>query len=269
MSGLALVLSGGGAKAAAHLGAIRALKESGRVPSRYVATSMGAVCAVAVAAGMEPAAVLERLVSVGRLGVRARPLVPLAGLWLDSLLDGGAFRGALASIFPARRFSELRVPVTVTVTELATGAQLLFGEGGEDAPLVDVLAAACALPGWFPPVSLGGRPCADGGLRGVVPLDVALRFPCSHVVAVDVGEGFDTAAVAPARHTPAMVAAHDRAVGILMASHTRLMLEWWRADPSRPPLTWVRPTVARGATFRLDLLRTLDAEGYRAMRAVL
>ena len=55
-----LVLSGGGAKAAAHLGAVRALRASGVVPTRYVGTSMGAVIATGLAAGLSPDDVAAR-----------------------------------------------------------------------------------------------------------------------------------------------------------------------------------------------------------------
>ena len=47
---------------------------------------------------------------------------------------------------PARRFADLAVPLTVAVVDLDTGELLLFGAGGADAPLVDVLCATCALP---------------------------------------------------------------------------------------------------------------------------
>ena len=63
-----VVLSGGGAKTAAHLGAVGALEELGFSPARYVATSMGAVIAAGLAAGVAAPALLERLTEVGRQG---------------------------------------------------------------------------------------------------------------------------------------------------------------------------------------------------------
>ena len=55
------VLSGGGAKAAAHLGALEILAQNGIVPTRFVATSMGAVVAAGLAAGLSVAEVQTRL----------------------------------------------------------------------------------------------------------------------------------------------------------------------------------------------------------------
>ncbi len=64
-----VVLSGGGAKATAHLGAIRALRGAGLEPARYVGTSMGAVVGAALAAGLTAEAVFERARGIRRRGV--------------------------------------------------------------------------------------------------------------------------------------------------------------------------------------------------------
>ena len=66
MTEVTLVLSGGGAKATAHLGAVRALREAGLEPTRFVGTSMGAVMATMLGAGLTPEAVFERVRGVRR-----------------------------------------------------------------------------------------------------------------------------------------------------------------------------------------------------------
>ncbi|HEX6617086.1 MAG TPA: patatin-like phospholipase family protein [Gemmatimonadales bacterium] len=265
----AVVLSGGGAKTAAHLGAVRALAETGRSTARYVATSMGAVIAAGLAAGVAHDAMLERLTEVGARGIVRDPFAPVAGLWARSLLRPGPFRRAVEAVVPARRFGELMVPLTVAVVDLGSGALLLFGAGGEDAPLVDVLCATCALPIYFPPVALAGRRCGDGGLRGVLPLEAAARVATEPVVAVDVGPGADALGDEPPPPVPPVVRAHDEAVGTLMAATTAAQLVAWRAEPSRPPLVYVRPAVERNATFRVERMRRYAEEGYRAARAAL
>jgi predicted acylesterase/phospholipase RssA len=263
-----LVLSGGGAKSAAHIGAAMALAEAGLTPVRYLATSMGAVIATALAAGLAPDILLARLAEAGRRGVVKDPLAFMSGLFARSLLRARPFREAIVRLVPARRFADLAVPVTVTVTDLDTGELLLFGDGGEDAPLLDVLCACCALPVYYPPVHLGGRRCGDGGLRGPLPLDVAARFARETVVAVDVGPGFD-AEPGAATGAPPVVRAHDDAVGALMAQATAGQLALWRSDPSRPPLVYIRPKVERAATFRVDRVRQYASDGYAAAREAL
>jgi NTE family protein len=266
---ITLVLSGGGAKSAAHIGAALALAEAGLTPVRYLATSMGAVIAVALAARVDPQALLERLAELGRVGVVKDPLAYMSGLFARSLLRPRPFRQAIERLVPVRQFADLAVPVTVTVTHLDTGDLLLFGDGGEDAPLVDVLCATCALPVYYPPVHLGGRRCGDGGLRGPLPLEVAGRFARETVVAVDVGPGFDAAELGPPSGAPSMVRAHDDAVGALMAQATAAQLALWRNDAARPPLVYVRPKVERAATFRVDRVRQYASDGYVATREAL
>ncbi|MEP7175635.1 MAG: patatin-like phospholipase family protein [Gemmatimonadales bacterium] len=224
----AVVLSGGGARTAAHLGAARALEEAGIATARYVATSMGAVIGAAVAAGVAGPALLARLTEVGRTGIVRDPLAVVSGLFARSLLRPGPFRRAIEALVPARRFSDLGVPLTVSVVDLDTGELLLYGDGGADGPLVDVLCATCALPVYFPPVALTGRRCADGGLRGVLPLEAAARVAVEPVVAVDVGPGLDTPP----------------------------------GDAPRVP-----PAVERNSTFQVDRMRQYAEDGYEAMRS--
>jgi len=270
MSGraVAVVLSGGGAKTAAHLGAARALAEAGVTTSRYVATSMGAVIAAGLAAGATPEALLDRLARVGPGGIVRNPIAVVAGLFARSLLRPGPLRRAIEALVPARSFAELGTPLTVAVVDLDSSELLLFGAGGADGPLIDVLCASCALPLYFPAVTLGGRRCGDGGLRGVLPLEAAGRVVTEPVVAVDVGPGLDTPPgdAAPA---PPVVRAHDEALGTVMAAHTAALLRAWRSDPGRPPLVYVRPWVERNATFQVDRMRRYAEDGYRATRDAL
>ncbi|MGH7527394.1 MAG: patatin-like phospholipase family protein [Gemmatimonadales bacterium] len=170
-TGVTLVLSGGGVKTAAHLGASRALREAELAPVRYLATSMGAVIAAGLAAGVAEEALLDRLAEVGRRGIVRDPLAPVTGLFLRSLLKPAPLRRAIEALVPARSFAELSVPLTVCVVDLDTSELLLFGAGGRDAPLLDVLCATCALPLYFPAEMLAGRRCGDGGLRGPLPLE--------------------------------------------------------------------------------------------------
>jgi NTE family protein len=271
-AGVTVVLSGGGAKTAAHIGAARAIEEAGLFPLRYVASSMGAVVAAALAGGADRAVLPGRLAEVGRVGVVRDSFALVRGLFARSLLRAAPFRRAVEQIVSARRFADLSVPITVRVVDLDSGERLLFGEGGEDAPLVDVLCATCALPVYFPVVRLAGRRCGDGGLRGPLPLDAAASLARETVVAVDVGPGFDAVDAGPDKvlgAIPPVVRAHDDAVGILMANATAAQLALWRAEARRPPLVYVRPRVERIATFRLDRVGRYVEDGYRATRDAL
>ena len=261
-------LSGGGAKAAAHVGALRALTEAGLAPAHFVGTSMGAVIGAGFAAGLEPDDVLARITEAGRRGIARSILAPLGGLYLSSLMRPEPLRRAIELFLPATSFNDLQRPLTVTAVDLESGELVLFGAGGADVPLVDALMASCALPMFFPAVTIDGRRYGDGGLRGVVPLEPAAAAGADLVAAVDIGPGFDELATAPSAY-PAMVQAHSDATGILMAANGALQLALWRAEPGRPRLLYVRPRVERHATFRTGRAAEYAAEGYRATREAL
>lgn len=265
-----VVLSGGGAKAAAHVGALRALLAAGLTPTRYVGTSMGAVIGAGFAAGMSSEDILSRLLSIRERDVfRIDRTAVLMGIFARGLLKPEPFRQTLEQLLPVRRFAELHLPLSVTATDLDSGELLVFGAGGEEVPLLDALTASCALPLFFPPFPLGGRRCADGGLRAVVPLAVAAGFSSDLVVAVDVGAGFDTLPQESGPQPPALLRLHGDAQRALMASNTEAQHELWLRTPGRPPLVWIRPRVRRGETFATDQVQWYDGEGERAANEAL
>lgn len=268
MTRVVVALSGGGAKAAAHVGAVRALNEAGLHAERLTGASMGAVIAAGFCAGLSTDDVLDRLVEAGAKGIARRLLAPFGGIFVNGLMRAEPLRHAIEAYLPATTFAQLAMPLTVTAVDLDSGELVLFGHGGEDAPLVDALMASCALPVFFPAVTVNGRRLADGGLRGVVPLEPARLGNPDLVVAVDIGPGFDELAAAPSPY-PSLLRAHNDATGILMAANSALELELWRSDPSRPRLLYVRPNVEKNATFRMDMARRYAEEGYRATRAAL
>ena len=268
-----LVLGGGGAKALAHAGAWKALQERGARITHIVGTSMGAVMAAAFAAGSTVEQVLETARALTRKDVAAiDPLALLKGMFAASLLESGALRRTIARLVPATRFADLKVPLTVTTTDVDSGELVLFGALGADAPLHEVLYASCALPLYFAPATLDGRRLADGGLRAVLPLSVAARIPADVVVAISVGPGFDEPMpplTAPSRlMPPALIRAHGEAIRIMMADQTERAIEEWPS--SAPRLVVVRAVAEREATFAMGQADRYYRAGYeetnRAMR---
>ncbi|HEX9755486.1 MAG TPA: patatin-like phospholipase family protein [Gemmatimonadales bacterium] len=267
---ITLVLSGGGMKAVAHLGAVRALREAGLTPTRYVGTSMGAVMGAGLAAGLSPEEVMERTRTLRRRDlVRLSATALVQGVFATALLHAEPLQRTLARLIPATSFDELKLPLTVTATDLDTGQLVCFGAGGDAAPLQDALYASCALPVWFPPGLIAGRRLADGGLRGPVPLSVAARFPADLVVAVDAGPGTDAVPRTGRLAPPPLVRIHGDAVGALMARTTELEVALWRASEERPRLIYVRPIAERGMTFAVQDVGRYEATGYTAMREAL
>jgi NTE family protein len=288
-----LVLSGGGAKALAHAGAFRALEQADLIPTQIIATSMGAVVGAALGAGMPFDQIRRRAMGIRRKDVAPfDPLALVMGLFARSLFPASALRKAIARLVPKTRFEYLRIPLTVTATDLDTGELLLLGgrerRGGEadrrgrDIELADALYASCALPLYFPPLEAEGRRLGDGGLRAVLPLGPAreLATDADLVVAVHVGPGFDERgpvngggdepqppdAPVPAK-IPRVVRAHGEAMRIMMAEQAERALADWPKDG--PRLVYVRPVAEREATFAVERVQEYVEMGYQATKKAL
>jgi NTE family protein len=260
---LVCVLSGGGAKAAAHVGALRALEERELTPARFVGTSMGAVVAACFACGLGYEEVLRRIALLRRAAVAVPSPGLLLGPLAGNLLQGGPLEETIAALVPARRFSDLAAPLTVTAVDAANGRLVLFGAGGRThVPLVDALYASCALPVYYPPKRIGDRSYIDGGMRAVLPLDVAARFDPDLLFAVHVGPWLLDEAPEHRAFSPPLLDAHNTATGILMAAQAEEAIARFRDGPV--PFVLVRPTLEREGTFRVDAVGEYVAEGYRA-----
>jgi len=179
---LALVLSGGGAKGAWEAGVASALIEAG-VDVRLVAgSSAGALTAAMLADGR-----LDRLQTLWRSLSREqvygyRPGVFFAGLlpgWLTlfaldragSLLDPAPLRELVTSTLDFDRVRASPRRLLVITTDLVRRAPRVFDNASVS---VDVLMAAAAVPGAFPPVVIDGAVLVDGGLTGRAPVLEAL-----------------------------------------------------------------------------------------------
>src|SRR6266487_3155653 len=203
-----------------------------------------------------------------------------AGLTPSHLLKPAGLRRAIERFVPATRFDQLRIPLTVTATDLDSGDLVLFGDVGaqhaaplQDAvPLHEALYASCALPLYFPPAVIDGRRLADGGLRAVLALEVARAIPADLVVALHVGPGFDEPPPPPstALHRllpPPLIRAQGEAIRVMMAAQTELAIAAWPRDAAR--LVVVRAVAEREATFAVGAgERYLDA-GYHKTREAL
>ena len=277
-----LVLSGGGAKAVAHAGAFRALEQAGLTPSRIVGTSMGAVVGAALAAGVPFDQVRRRALGLRRKDVAPfDPLVLIKGLFARSLIPASALRRAITRIVPKTRFEYLKIPLTVTATDLDSGELVLLGgeerrdsemdRRGGDIELVDALYASCALPLYFPPLETDGRRFGDGGLRAVLPLTPALALEpkADMFVAVNVGPGFDEVLAQSNAGTrlPRMVRAHGEAIRIMMAEQAERTVADWPKDG--PKLVYIRAVAEREATFAVERVQEYVEMGFQATKKAL
>ncbi len=277
------VFGGGGAKSLACAGAWKAIREAGLEITHLVGTSMGAVVAAAFASGATYDEVVIAARSLSRRDIA--PIDPLAlikGAFATNIFRPEGLHRLIDRLVPVTRFAELKIPLTVTATDLDSGALVLFGapvDGGagrdhlgDAVPLRDALYASCALPLYFPPGTIDGRRLADGGLRAVLGLEPAARIPADLVVAIHVGPGFDEPPLPPSAVLsrflpPALIRAHGEAIRVMMAAQVdRLVGDW---PKEAPRLVVVRPVAEREATFAVAAGERYVRAGYEATKRAL
>jgi NTE family protein len=184
--GVGLVLSGGGARGFAHLGAIRALHEAG-VPIDLVAgTSMGAIVGAGLAMDWGSAAFERNMrasfVDINPLGDYTFPLV--------ALVAGRKVTGQLRERFGTVQIEDLWRPFICVSTNLTSGSAAFHDSGS----LWRWLRASCAIPGVLPPWIHEGQVYVDGGVVNNLPIDVLRRLGRGPLVAVDIGSDWSVTA---------------------------------------------------------------------------
>ncbi len=207
---IGLVLGGGGARGAAHIGVLKELERL-QIPVDAIAgTSMGAIVGGLYATGVS-AAELEHLVSSldwaaalsdapersdlsfrrrqddrdfpinFELGVRGTDFVlpkgVLHGQKLDLLL-----RELTLHASHVRDFDELPIPFRAIASDIVAGEAVVLDSGD----LANAIRASMSVPGVFTPAQIGGKMLVDGGLIGNLPIDVMKTMGVDVIIAVDV-----------------------------------------------------------------------------------
>ena len=229
----ALVLGGGGVTGIAwEIGVIAGLAEWAidlAAADVIIGTSAGSVVGADITSGQEPEALYRAQLAppdpepaarigwglIGRLAwvantsrdpVRARARI---GRW--------ALAARTMPEADRRTVFEARLPaggwpatmLKVTAVDARTGEFVVFDSAGE-AGLVDAVGASCAVPGVWPPVTIGDRRFVDGGVRSVANADLAAGYERVVIVApVAQGVGHMTS---PRRQAAALAAAGTRVV---------------------------------------------------------
>lgn len=177
-----LVLSGGGARAYAHVGAIQALRER-NVPIDFVGgASMGAIIAAGVALGWGGEEMDERIRDAF---VNTSPLDDIA-IPLLAMTRGDKVRVRLAQHFGDIHIADLWLPFFCVSSNLTTGTTHIHKTGR----LRDALRASISLPGVLPPATTDdNNVLVDGAVLKNFPADVMRISQLGPIVGVDVSRG--------------------------------------------------------------------------------
>ena len=208
---IALVLSGGGAKGAAHIGVIRVLEQNNIAVDYVVGTSIGAYVGGLYALGYN-ANEIEKIM----LGLewdrsysdfipredlpyqdkqhRDRYNIALRMGFSDSTfkMPSGFILGQSASLLLREStgliplmddFDQLAIPYRAIASNLATAQAVVLSSGS----VTRSMRASAAVPGIVEPVNINGQLLVDGGISNNMPIDVAKSMGADIVIAVDIG----------------------------------------------------------------------------------
>ncbi|GAA4272878.1 patatin-like phospholipase family protein [Aquimarina gracilis] len=172
---IGLVLSGGGFKGVAHIGAIQAFEEANIVPKYVSGTSAGAIVGSLYAGGYTPEEIkgFFKKTSLFKFNRFTRKKA--------GFLDSEKFQDDLEVFFPDNSFETLQKKLFVTATNLVEGTVKVFSKG----PLIKPLLASAAFPGVFTPVLINGELFADGGILDNFPV-TPLEKKCDLIIGIDV-----------------------------------------------------------------------------------
>lgn len=211
---IALVLAGGGAKGAAHMGVLKALEEM-KIPVDIVlGTSMGAYVAGLYATGMDAEEIESVIYSVNwQSGYRDRvsrsqrrvrdkeyedryQLTTDLGFGWDGIraprgvVQGQSMlrilRETSGNLAKLDSFDDLVIPYRAVATDIIEMQPVVLDKGY----LVDAMMASMSVPGALPPYDIDGRWLVDGGVTNNMPVDIAKQMGADVVIAVDISSDY-------------------------------------------------------------------------------
>jgi NTE family protein len=173
-----LALSGGTARAIAHVGVIRALEEA-HIPISYVAaTSGGAMVGTFYSSGMPVSSIAQianemswtKLISIrlSRLG----------------FISSKRIEDFVRDIIGDVTFEDLKIPCSVVATNLETGRKHAFNSG----PVAPAVRASCSIPQIFLPVEIDGSYYVDGGFSEYLPVGTLHEIDHMFVIGVHLAQ---------------------------------------------------------------------------------
>lgn len=213
---LVLVLSGGGARGAAHIGVLRVLEEMHIVPDLIVGTSMGSIVGGLYATGWSPDEIEELLVSINwnqvftarvprnSLSYRRkqddRPFLINAQLHFDhdglylppGLVSSQSLDVLLQTLearsLPGHDFDAFPIPFRAVATDLEDGTPVVIDSGS----LARAMRTSMSIPGLFAPVIKDGKTLVDGGAVANLPVGIAKSLGAGTIIAVDISSPLKT-----------------------------------------------------------------------------
>ena len=204
---LGIALGGGGVRGAAHVGVLQEIDSAGIKIDRIAGVSAGAVIGCLYAYSLDGKWVEDHFRNIWSsqslsgltsktffddgstksfVGGIKRTLtdyvIALISLHRNSLIKSDQLREILELLIPVDNFDQLKIPLKIISTDIASGKDVISEEGN----LIDALIKSCSIPGIMEPVIEGEGVIVDGGVSMPIPISPLLKS-CDVTVAVDIG----------------------------------------------------------------------------------
>ena len=175
---VALVLSSGGARGLAHIGAIEELEAHGYRITSIAGCSMGALIGGVYAAGK-----LEEFREWMKTVDRKKMLeLTDFSFSLNHLVKGTRIIEAIMEFVPDIPIEDLPIPYCAVATDWKSGHEVVFREGS----LFEAIRASISLPSFYEPVKRDGMILIDGGVTNPIPMNRVVRLEGDILVGIDV-----------------------------------------------------------------------------------
>lgn len=173
MTSIGLVLSGGGMRAVAQIGAIKALEEHHIIPTHIAGVSGGSVVGALYAYGYDWTKILDFFKNIKVLDLSKYAINK------PGILDAEKFYSDFKSYLKNDDFSYLKKPLSIIATNILNGKVEVFTKG----ELIKPILASSAIPGIFAPVKINNSYYVDGGLLNNFPVEI-LSETCDKIIGV-------------------------------------------------------------------------------------
>ena len=204
---IGLVLSGGGARGAAHIGVIKALEEHDIFPTHIAGTSAGAIVGALYAAGVPWSEILIFFKTIPlfhtKRFARRKP----------GFLNSENFYDDLKTFLPKDSFEDLKKPLFIPAANIIDGTSKIFSKG----QLIKPIIASASFPGVFTPTEINGKYYVDGGTLNNFPVE-PLKNKCDKIIGVCVNP-LKTVSIKDLRHSYSVI---ERAYKIKVAAESTI-----------------------------------------------
>ena len=204
---VALVLSSGGARGLAHIGAIEVLEEQDYHVTSLAGCSMGALIGGVYAAGK-----LNEFREWMK-GIDRKKMLELTdfSLSLNHFVKGDRIIEAIMEFVPDVAIEDLPIPYCAVATDWVSGREVIFRTGS----LFEAIRASISLPSFYKPVERNGMILIDGGVVNPIPLNRVVRNKGDLLVGVDVS-GHDYKTQEAMKHKLSERRKHDKSIAAMI-----------------------------------------------------